>query len=250
MKRFILLLAIIFMSVTNSNAQLEVIDKIAGTLLPEITKGVKEILDSGGSKKKLKEEMKDLQKDLISNSQNVISAIEKDSKDLAALNALFKITGGLFEDSASMKLMTNTDFLNAIKETNSSDLYTETAINFAKHWTQLEDKKKRLSSVSATAGDNAVTDDISQYIDILDRNLINLQSVVKLTKNPQADMNYETGKTYIENLSRARDYVVDINGAIRSINVQLSSRIGTLERSLKSGKDKFEKTLQDLKSDE
>ncbi|MCH9659798.1 MAG: hypothetical protein K0U54_02685 [Bacteroidetes bacterium] len=241
MKNYLFLLIFIVLPIKKSQAQLEVIDKIAEVLIPGITNGVKSILDNGGGKNKIKKEVKDFQNEMITKTQSVVNAIEEDGKNLMALNSLFKTTGGLFEDSASMKTLTNPLFIDAIISSNSQKLNVETAILFAMHWRQLEDKKTKLSTITSTATDNGITDNIAQYVNILDRNLINLSSVVKLTKDPKADMNFVDSKTYVNNIKRAKEHVDEINGAIRSINVQLSSRIGSLERSLKQGKDKIDK---------
>lgn len=241
MKKFYFVLIFVFaVGINNANAQLEVIDKVAEVLIPGITNGIKSVMESSNGKKVKKEEVEKLKTDLMSSTKSIVSNINNDVSNISALNGLFNTTGALFDNIGSMKTMTNQMLLSEILSTNSHTLYRETAIQFGFHWRQVEAKKDKLVSSTKDASSGSVQDDIAQYVAILDENLISLETAIGLAKKPSSDMDLPTSKTYIENLKRAEPYIKNIDDAVKAINVQISSRIKSLNKSLIDAQKKIE----------
>ncbi len=119
-------------------------------------------------------------------------------------------------------------------------MFRETAILFARKWRQVDKKKDKLVTMTTKASSNSVQDDIAQYVNNLDENLIDLESTLKLSKDPDLKMDMESAKLYIEKLSRSADYIEKIEDAVQAINVQLSSRIKSFKYSLVESKKKIE----------
>jgi hypothetical protein len=238
MKKLSILILLILISNIHSHAQLEVIDKIAGVLIPGITKGINEVLASSNSNKVKKDEIEKLKKDYTEQTKSLLTSIDADLSNVSALNELFGTTGALFDNVAVMKMLTTKDFLDEIISTNSQTLMKEVAINFALNWRQVEAKKDKLVNLTKDATEGSIQDDIAQYVNTLDNNLNFLITVVSLEKNPSNSMDMPTAKSYMENLKRAQQYISEIEKSINAINVQLTTRIKSFSKSLKTIKDK------------
>ena len=235
-KHFHLLLFFTFSSIGQINAQLEVIDKIAEVLIPGITNGIKTVMESSNGNRVKKEDVQELKSDILTDINGIVDEIGKDVNNISALNELFSITGALFDNIGSMKALTNETFLIQIDSTKSHALYRETAILFSFQWRQVEAKKDKLVSSTSGASRGSVQDDIAQYISVLDENLIDLTTAIGLVKNPSEDMDFTTSSNYLKGMKRARVYIEAIEDAVKAINVQLSTRIRGLEKSLEDAK--------------
>ncbi len=241
---YILLLLMSNLLITpKSYAQLEVIDKIAEVLIPGITNGIKSVLDSSGNKKVKKEEVEKLESDLTEKMKELIIDIEKDASNISALNEIFAISGVLYDDIGGMLTITKPEFINEIDSTKSHHLFRETAIQFTSEWRQVDKKKNDLIKLTENASSGSVQDDLAQYIQNLDEALTDLESVLRLSKEPDLNMDMKSASNYIKKLSRsdAREQIKEIENAVEDIHVQLSTRIKSLKKSLEDTKTELER---------
>jgi len=222
-------------------SQLEVIDKIAGVLIPGVTSGIKTILESTNGKKVNKDEVKKLESDLMQKFRGLIEDIDNDASNIAALNEIFSIAGVLYDDIGAMKALTNNFLLEQIDLSKNHLLLRETAILFASEWRQVERKKDRLISLTENASSGSVQDDIAQYVQNLDEALTDLESVLKLSKDPDLKMDMEESNLYIQKLKRSGEHINKIEEAVEDINVQLATRIRSFKASLDKTKNEIEK---------
>lgn len=247
MKNTIILTATVFLiSILPQKgfSQLEVIDKIAGVLIPGITSGIKTVLESSNGNKVKKDEVKQLESDLMNKFKGLVDDIDKDASNITALNEIFSIAGVLYDDVGAMKALTNNSFLEQIKLSNNHHLLRETAILFASEWRQVEKKKDKLISLTNNASSGSVQDDIAQYVQNLDEALTDLESVLKLSKEPTEGMDLAESILYVQKLKRADEHINKIEEAVEDINVQLATRI----KSFKASLDKTKKEIEKLSS--
>ena len=231
----------------SSFSQLEVIDKIAEVLIPGITNGVKEVLDSRDGGKVKKEEVIQLKEELLKKSSEILSKLDSDASNIASLNSIFETTGKLGDDIGGMKALSNTAFLDQVIATNSHELQKQIAIMFYQHYNQLKDKKDKLVSVNKKVADKNLRDKIALHAATIDKNLINLQTYLGLVNAPKASMTIEEAKSYVTNLKNTTAYLANIDDAIFQINIILNSRIESFNESLNNAKKKMDKELEDAK---
>lgn len=156
MKNSISVIALFFILLNYSPAQinpLEIIDKVAGTLLPEVVKGVKEITEA--KKKNKNDEAKELEENFKKKQEEAIKAakksiivqIGKDIEYLKAINSIQSKIQRISTDVGRLSMFKDINFIDKLRQQEAVTVKNEIVRKFQNALEQVNENKSTLASL-------------------------------------------------------------------------------------------------------
>lgn len=244
MKKIILIICV-FCIHNSSFAQFEIIDKIAGTLLPKVFEGIKSIKDASRSNKD--KEITKLDEALKAHLKIIVNSIEDQQKNLDGINSLFENTGPITDNLGALKALSREEFLDAIIKVDNHKLYIETAMNFDDFLTQVESINTQIQKLDITNINAELRALIKIKLVNLKDKLALLSRRVRRGKLVTASMTFTEAQTYVKNINRSetRDDIRLLESSVNDINVLLSAWIDAGSEGLKENKKQFEELTKE-----
>ncbi len=233
MRNFTVALAFLF-SFSSSFSQVEILDKIVGTIIPEIVKGVQTIKQTSGAKKK-DIEATALENRLKSDLESLNKKIMVSRNNLVAINSLFDHTGDISSNLGALKILTNKEFLEAVLSSNNEAVLVRTALNFDDRLNTVKEKYSKLDRISINEVDSNLRDKIETALQNSAERISDLTNRVQREGGPSPSMGYNKAKVYVENINESAtlDDIKKLEEVVDNFNILVSSWIKSVTMDFK-----------------
>lgn len=240
-------LLIAFLVVINYSgySQLDLIDKIAGTLIPTVFNGIKDI-KSDGNKKEKTEKAKDLESQMRLATSGVVIKIDDDIANLKAINGLFSLTSRMTDELGALRGLTGEEFLSNVILVNKEDLYVHTGLRIDDALSELVLINAELKKFADIASDPNLSSRIDRSVADLKSRLNKLLRRTRLSSPLTTETPLRKAADYIKNLNidDTRIDIRDMSNSVNDINVEMSSWVRSNISALKQTKEKLKASLE------
>lgn len=230
---------------------LEIIDAIAGTLLPKVVDGIKQIKDSG-NKNTVKVDrttfnghMDELNKYMT----GITGAISSDAESLKTIGELASTGAQLYDNLGAMYAMSNRPLIEKIIDCNCDDVQRAYAQAFYRDLQQLrKDVGKLQTDVPNLNIDKSLKDDLAQKVNSISSDNTDLQSYLA-TSGIETPSSTSTPAQLVNYLEKVRDAGTNLDNLKRSIQGMLdilSSRLGTYVNNASKAKTEVDAKFKEI----
>ena len=237
MKKTFILLTISLFSFSVS-AQVEFLDKLAGTVFPALFNGIKEIKDAG-TKNQKNTKAEETQTKFKKELAVILNKIDTKQGDLDAYNKLFDITGFISDNLGATKALSRQEFLDAIIESDYEKALTETCMNFDNYLNQVIKKYDELKKLDVSTTDSGLQANLSNIVKDMEDKIGDISNRIDRENNkPKSTMGRDNALAYLNALNRSetRDDLRDLASLANRINNEIESWIRSSSAHLANAK--------------
>lgn len=253
MKKFILLLSLSLTAFSfESKAQaLEIIDAIAGTLLPRVVDGIKEIKNSGNENKVKyhKTEFQAKMNDLNQYIKGITSSIANDAKSLDAIGKVAANASLLYDDLGAMESFANGNLIDAVINSNNEPIQRQFALAFDRDLAQLKQNIDGVKgSVLALSIDQSLKDNLASLVDVVKTDYTDFESYLLQSgvTRPTATSTIDQIVSYLRSIKNSGNNIDAIKRAIQSMLSTLNSRLSSYVTSAADTKTRVDAKFAEI----
>lgn len=246
MKAKIILLSTLFLlfSYQPSKAQaIEIIDAIAGTLLPKISESVKGIIDHSAkrrekdeAKQEVDEKIKEVQKTLIGKLDNEITNLE-------IIRKIYSNSRRMNSDAGGLSLLTDKTLLSHIIATDVIETKRVIAIQYKIYWEQILSRHTEIKNLDASSLDPNLHATLQSEIEAIDdaiRKIKTINGFKNGTLTFSQDLKLKDANDRITAMDVSTPYIDDIKSSVEKIALIIDTRLNTYVKSFKKLKEEFQ----------
>lgn len=250
MKKITLLIIILISCSLQSKAQtIEIIDAIAGTLIPGITKGVKEVIENGAGSKKKKENAKnEVEKKVVAAQKDLIEGLEAEINNITTARKLYSESRKANSAIGALKAVTNPLLIQHAKSTDALETKRQLALLYSQEWEVLNLTVKEIKSIDIASLDanlqQTLTEEKDKITEALNRvNTINSFNSGKLSWS--GELSIQTANERISAIQLSSEHISSLKSAIENIARVVDTRLQTYKLSFEKLKSDIEKQAND-----
>jgi hypothetical protein len=243
---------VMIMSVTSSFGQtLEIIDAIAGTLLPKVVQGIKDIKGSG-DKERVRVDRKVLDtsvKDLNEYVKGITGALANDAKSLDAIGKMAASASLLYDDLGAMEAFINNNLITSIIDCNNEPVKRQFALAFDRDYKQLIDNINGVkTSVLDLEIDQSLKDNLASLVDEVKGEQKDFDSYMIQSGaiQPTAASKITEIDNYLAAMKNSSKEITEIKKAIQRMLSTLNSRLSSYIKTVSTTKVKVDAKFDEL----
>lgn len=243
MKKTFTFLALFLFITSQSFAQIEVIDKIAGTLLPVVTSGIKDIIQTskeGGSKKEKLENLAEiesnsekLQKDIADLKKQMSESITNDMNNIKSLNSIYGTSISIYDDLAQMEALTNPEIISALVNSPKDSILVPYGRQLAIAWEQVKDKFENLTT-QVSDGSEYIQGQLNMELQKIDPLVVNIKGQMNFYGKYEYSKPSQYYINYLNNAKSANKSIGALKSRLGNVNSLLNINLASYSRSTKT----------------
>ncbi|MEM6737594.1 MAG: hypothetical protein AAF620_16145 [Bacteroidota bacterium] len=248
MKKIFIVASIVLLGSIQANSQtIEIIDAIAGTLIPGITKGVKEVIDNGaGNNKKKEEAKKEVEKKIVAAQKELLTGLESEINNINTARTLYSESRKANSAIGALKAVTNPLLIQHAKTTDAIETKRQIALLYSQEWDVLNLTIKKIEAIGIASLDanlqQTLTEEKDKITEALNRvNTINSFNSGKLSWT--GDISLDQANERITAIELSSEHISSLKSAIENIARVVDTRLQTYKLS-------FEKLKSDIEEKE
>ena len=236
---------VLFISVTNvTQAQiLDVIDKIAGVLIPSISTSVKQIIDEKGRNNQKESAKADVDTKIKEAQRLLVNDLNKEITNIALVRKVFSITRKMNTSIGGLELLTDRNFITHIVETDAIETKRRIAISYSLYYKDIQSLFADLKAIDVNSLDPNLLTTLTQEKESIEKainkiNGINGFSGGELTF--EDNITIPQAKNKIRAIDLSSEYVEDIKDSVEKIALLIDTRLKSYELAFTELKVKFQ----------
>ena len=163
MKTILIAFVLIITFSLESKAQLTIIDGIAGTLIPAITKSVKEIWDPTKKKEDQVKAKKELDSQIELATKNSLKSFAVEANNIERIRKIFELTRRLNSNVGALKALTTKFFIDDLKASTDDKVKKSAAAIFNQYWANVNSANVKLQALNTNGVDVSCMRPIEPY---------------------------------------------------------------------------------------